>query len=104
MERWLVGVLLVLLTVNMGFINYMAVKELRRPLCVFDVQRFIDFLSSQDIDEKEADLLLSRAKGFLDSLECRAVFVKGALITGDAKDVTGEVIRRVKDLRGKTAE
>lgn len=104
MERWLVGVLLLMLTVNMGFINYMAVKELRRPLCVFDVQRFIDFLSLQDIDEEEADLILSKAKRFLESLECRAVFVKGALITGDMKDVTGEVIRRVKDLRGSAAE
>ncbi|HID04654.1 MAG TPA: hypothetical protein EYP20_02490 [Aigarchaeota archaeon] len=99
MERWLVGVLLLMLTVNMGFINYMAVKELRKPLCVFDVQRFIDFLSSQDIGEKEAELILTEAKNFLDGSECRMVFVKGALIVGDAKDMTGEVIRRVKDLR-----
>lgn len=104
MERWLVGILLLLLTLNIGFLNYVAVRELRKPICVFDVQRFIDYLSSRDISEKEADLLLAKAKNFLESSGCRAVFVKGALITGSAKDVTGEVIRRVKDLRSKTAE
>jgi hypothetical protein len=104
MERLLVATLLALLTINAGFINYLVVKELRKPLCVFDIQTFIDFLSSRDMDEKTADLLLSEAKGFIENLECKAVLIKGALITGDARDVTGEVIKYVKNLHSEATE
>ena len=104
MERWLIGILLALLTANVGFLNYIVISEIKKPVCVFDVQRFIEHFSSQDIDKQEADVLLEKTKNFLESLNCKAVFVRGALITGQAKDVTEEVIGVVKNLHFKAGK
>ncbi len=104
MEKWLIAIVLLVLTINAGFLNYVTVKEIRKPICVFDVQKFIDFLASQHINEEEADLLLTKAKNFLERSECKAVFVKGALITGHTRDVTEDVISVVKDIHSKATK
>ncbi len=104
MERWLIGILLVLLTLNVGFINYILVKEFQKPFCVFDIQRFVDYLSTWQITEKEADNILNEVKTSLERMGCKAVFVRGALITGYTRDITEEVINVVKNLHGQTAK
>jgi len=94
----MVKFLLSIVLLNLIFLNiaiYYAFNNLNKQVCIVDIKKIVDYFSTMKPNQKEAELIVKLSNQFIEKSGCDYVFLKGALIRGNAKNITDEVISYV---------